>query len=143
MPGNPVRCPKCGAANDCIRQTARSESRDSAYRDPNELPDYAPPASEVNTPLWIFGWLFIIAGVVVLIFAFNFDVSISTDAIGDFSIPSRVANADRMAVREMICMIGCTSFIVGTCFFALAPIHKALLLQLEKIRNPNSSEAAV
>jgi hypothetical protein len=139
MPGNPVFCPKCGASNDCITQTPRPDSAlpGRVYIDPNGTSGSSPPASDVTSPLWMFGWMFLIAGIAVVIFAFSFDVSVSTEALGEFSvsIPSRVANSDRMGVREMICMAGCTLFIVGALFLALAPIHRSLLLQQERNLN--------
>ena len=68
------------------------------------------------------GWeiILIVVGVMLTIFSFFFDVSVSGGVSNNFGIdlPSRVANINLIGLREMICMCGNALFLAGCILLA-------------------------
>lgn len=59
------------------------------------------------------GWLMIAGGALAVGAAFFFDVGVSSGAGGLYGLPDRVANTDKMAIRNMIVACGLASFVSG------------------------------
>ena len=69
------------------------------------------------------GWILIVVGLIVILFSFMYDVGVSTyNSGGLYGIPSRVANTDKMAIRQMLHLSGVATFIVGSITLAAGQV---------------------
>ncbi len=78
------------------------------------------------------GVLLMIAGVIAVIVAFAYDVSVETDYNPLSALPSRVANIDKISFREMILWCGGFSFVAGAVLYAGGRIRGALTALIPK-----------
>lgn len=83
------------------------------------------PSVEVDGHLTVCGWILILAGVALAIWAFNFDVGVPVPDPGHGG-PYMVANADRMGVRGMILASGLALFISGWVALAGGMVCRAI-----------------
>ncbi|WP_368933480.1 hypothetical protein [Brevundimonas naejangsanensis] len=73
-------------------------------------------------------WLLIIGGVLCSVGAFYYDVGIAV--AGSYGMGDRVANVDRIAIRNMILACGLTSVVSGWVLVAAGLVVKALRQRL-------------
>ncbi|RYF90422.1 MAG: hypothetical protein EON95_16985 [Caulobacteraceae bacterium] len=81
--------------------------------------------SDVNASS-VVGWVLICTGVALSVWAFNYDVGVSTGAGGLYGLPTEVANTDAMEVRLMVLVSGATLFLSGVIALAAAQVANAI-----------------
>lgn len=82
--------------------------------------------TEAASHLVTAGWLMILGGIGVTIWAFNFNVGISTGSYAAYGAPTAVANMDLVATRSMILASGLAAFVAGWVALAGGLIIRAL-----------------
>ncbi len=75
--------------------------------------------------LAFFGGILILAGLGLALYAFQFDVGVVVPA-SEYVQSSRVANADRVAVRTMILLSGVGCFVSGWVAFGASVIARSV-----------------
>lgn len=78
--------------------------------------------------------LLILSGISITILSFLLDVSVSTGVSGE-----KIANLDLIAIRQMVCMVGCTMFLGGIVMLAFWLQNTKRVRPIDKENDLNST----